>query len=373
MSGAFAIYVACHGWAITPFTACLGWLDIHGYDSSDGRRARYVFSAYYSGNAYRVFSEVYREPVLKGDSNIDVRGDLHTGVGGPEGLEAIRIVIRDRGEGISGRGGVPYYIRPLDSRSVTIRRVACGSAAFAADPVSLVVTPPPGSILEKLRPRALLWARRLEQLSQVFSEPTRVALSEAGAIDGELLLVLSRLKVAAILVNAEGRVFGVNAFAENLLGDGLSIRHARLQVASSASPALFQMLRNTDGVGEQSLVVLPRSNGRWPLLVSLVPLIAVAKLTQDHGGELKLLLISDLHPTAGRTVVEGLTLLGLTPAESKAATLVGSGMSPREAALALGNTEATTRSVLKQVYAKLNIARQSELAGLVARLGAVIE
>jgi DNA-binding CsgD family transcriptional regulator len=121
-----------------------------------------------------------------------------------------------------------------------------------------------------------------------------------------------------------------------------------------------------------AVVALPRPSGRYPLLVSIVPLFSIAKLTRDYGGELKLLLINDPSPGT-RSASEGLQLLGLTPAESKAATLVGSGMSPKEAALALGNTEATLRFTLKQVYSKLNIARQSELAGLVTRVGSVLE
>jgi DNA-binding CsgD family transcriptional regulator len=50
--------------------------------------------------------------------------------------------------------------------------------------------------------------------------------------------------------------------------------------------------------------------------------------------------------------------------------MVGQGHSPREASDALAITENTVRSALRVVYSKLGISRQSQLANIVARLGA---
>jgi ABC-type Mn2+/Zn2+ transport system permease subunit len=61
----------------------------------------------------------------------------------------VKIVVRDRHEEPFARGGVPYYIRPLDSTSVKIMRVVCGSTGYPMDPVSLELDPPPGSALER--------------------------------------------------------------------------------------------------------------------------------------------------------------------------------------------------------------------------------
>ena len=59
---------------------------------------------------------------------------------------------------------------------------------------------------------------------------------------------------------------------------------------------------------------------------------------------------------------------GLTFAEARAASLVGSGLSPQEATDQLGNSVGTIRSELKKVLSKLDIPRQSELATAVARI-----
>jgi DNA-binding CsgD family transcriptional regulator len=61
-------------------------------------------------------------------------------------------------------------------------------------------------------------------------------------------------------------------------------------------------------------------------------------------------------------------VLGLTLGEARIASFVGSGMPPREAAAKLGIAEGTARSVLKQVFAKTGVSRQSELTALISRL-----
>ena len=58
----------------------------------------------------------------------------------------------------------------------------------------------------------------------------------------------------------------------------------------------------------------------------------------------------------------------LTAAEARVARLIGGGLSPAEAASQIGNAEATVRTLLKRVYSKAGVERQSQLANLVARL-----
>jgi DNA-binding CsgD family transcriptional regulator len=50
---------------------------------------------------------------------------------------------------------------------------------------------------------------------------------------------------------------------------------------------------------------------------------------------------------------------------------VGSGLSSKEAAAQLKLTDGTIRTVLKAVYERLGITRQSQLVALVTRLGAL--
>ena len=60
-------------------------------------------------------------------------------------------------------------------------------------------------------------------------------------------------------------------------------------------------------------------------------------------------------------------ILGLTLGEARVAALVGSGVAPKEAAERLGIAESTARTVLKRVFAKAGVSRQSELVALFAK------
>lgn len=72
-------------------------------------------------------------------------------------------------------------------------------------------------------------------------------------------------------------------------------------------------------------------------------------------------------PSADRAAI-AIRALGLTPAESRLASLVGDGRTVRQAALQLGISENTARSTLKVVYGKLGVRKQSELSRLITRL-----
>ena len=60
-------------------------------------------------------------------------------------------------------------------------------------------------------------------------------------------------------------------------------------------------------------------------------------------------------------------IFGLTLGEARVAALVGSGVAPKAAAERLGIAESTARTVLKRVFAKAGVSRQSELVALFAK------
>jgi DNA-binding CsgD family transcriptional regulator len=58
----------------------------------------------------------------------------------------------------------------------------------------------------------------------------------------------------------------------------------------------------------------------------------------------------------------------LTLGVARLASLVGTGTASGEAAVVLAITEATARSVLKRVFDKMGVSRQSEMAALISKL-----
>ena len=66
-------------------------------------------------------------------------------------------------------------------------------------------------------------------------------------------------------------------------------------------------------------------------------------------------------------------ILGLTPAESEVAVSLAEGRDVREIATATGRKESVIRWHLKQIFDKLGIARQAEVAQLVLSLANVPE
>jgi DNA-binding CsgD family transcriptional regulator len=61
-------------------------------------------------------------------------------------------------------------------------------------------------------------------------------------------------------------------------------------------------------------------------------------------------------------------LFGLTLGEARIAAMIGAGIPPKDAAERLGIAEDTARNVLKRVFAKVGVSRQSELTALLAKL-----
>jgi DNA-binding CsgD family transcriptional regulator len=75
-------------------------------------------------------------------------------------------------------------------------------------------------------------------------------------------------------------------------------------------------------------------------------------------------------PRAVPTVLRD--LYGLTPAETRLAALLTTGIGLPEASIQLGIKRETGRSQLKSIFTKTNTSTQAQLAHLLTRLGSVL-
>jgi DNA-binding CsgD family transcriptional regulator len=179
-----------------------------------------------------------------------------------------------------------------------------------------------------------------------------------------------------VFIGVNGGVVRMNRAAADTLAarDGVELRRGELHattrpehvalerlIARAAEPGL------ADG-GPGGALAIRRPSGRRPLSVIAVPSLPSVTFSAGMFGAAVVLFIADPEASPPAAPPEMLSVLyGLTPGEARTALLVAEGLAPRQVAEALGVSLHTLRTVLKRVFAKTGVDRQSALARLLAR------
>jgi DNA-binding CsgD family transcriptional regulator len=186
---------------------------------------------------------------------------------------------------------------------------------------------------------------------------------------------------AALLLDNRQHIVHANPSAEQLLraGDGLaSSSNGGLQLSAvlpdesrALARSLAQALRVADRSGDLlgEPVRLTRLSGAGPLLVVPVPLPPPAFSLRELADTARLLvLIIELgtRNLAIATVLQA--AFGLTPAEARVATLIGSGLSGPQAAQVLGVSPNTVKTHFARCFEKLGLRSQVELTRMLSAL-----
>jgi len=186
---------------------------------------------------------------------------------------------------------------------------------------------------------------------------------------------LARLGIGVFVLDSLGRVVFCNPAGQALLGGDLQIARDRLRIRTGASgAAIDDMIALAARDDHRHVVADPKpilvSSGTTSrLVVYLLPISPQASPAQMLFSDARTMVLAiqqKLDEPADPAVVRD--VLGLTLGEARVAALVGAGLPPRDAANRLGIAEDTARNVLKRVFQKVGISRQSELVGLLARL-----
>jgi DNA-binding CsgD family transcriptional regulator len=200
-------------------------------------------------------------------------------------------------------------------------------------------------------------------------------------LDAELANVglgeaLMRVDIGVFALDSLGRVKFRNPAAERVLGDGIAIVDERLRLGTGearadADLAIERTLRGGDAHagGDLRPILIERAAGERPHVAYVLPIAprdnpADAFLT--HVRSIVLVIEPKPNEPADPALVRD--LLGLTLGEARVASLVAAGSPPRQAADSLGITEESARTVLKRIYGKVGVSRQSELTALLGRL-----
>lgn len=199
-------------------------------------------------------------------------------------------------------------------------------------------------------------------------------------LDAELMKLklgeaLARIGIGVFALDSIGRVIFSNPAGQKLLGGELQIVHDRLHIGQgsareAADDAVARALRQPSAFADDPKPIFVHSIGTGRrLVIYLLPVALQANLAEQfltHTRAIVLALEQRLDEPADPSVVRD--VLGLTLGEARIAALVGAGLPPKEAAERLGIADATARTVLKRVFSKVGVSRQSELVAVLARL-----
>lgn len=310
--------------------------------------------------------------MLPGESVHRFQDGVWKAQGGPVGETYISVELRPKGLDAPVTSSIHHYIGVNRTSGLNIFSVCCTGRYLPAESLALEIGPGAPPLLKSLEPVSRPFALHVPAMPLTFGAPrslTDPAEDFAGDADRVMLLdVFAHLGRAAAIVGRHGRILHLNPDAERLAGDGFVTTGRVLRAARSASQAALdraieRALRGERGAGP---VALERIGESAPLLAQAMPMSPTAA-----GEKSVLVLFTDPARRGKGESTNALRLLGLTPAEARLASLVGSGRSPKEASEQLCITENTARSVLKTIYDKLAINRQSELAHVVARIESV--
>ncbi len=205
---------------------------------------------------------------------------------------------------------------------------------------------------------------RLGRLTR--SLPGSIALSRAlgSAAAFSALDAFEFSQTAAVLIDRHGRAMQLNSSAERLLHGDVQIRDRRITAADRSATAaldrcLYELILRRDAAGLVAPVKLPRF-GQRPLLAYPGRLPAMISNPLTDCQAIVVLVDPDARKRADAAVLH--RVFDLTDAESRLATLLGSGESLDDICDQLHIAKETGRNHLKSIFAKTGTHRQSELA-----------
>lgn len=204
----------------------------------------------------------------------------------------------------------------------------------------------------------------------------RQTLADARAFGATALLENTRCGV--VQLDRRGRIVEVNPRAMELLRqrDGLLDTHGYLRARNAAEDSrLWDLLKRSlpAGSGEAARggsMTISRLAALPPRLV-----LQVTPSSTAWEGSRVAAIVLIAEPEMRSTVDPELVAeaLGLTVAESRLASMLAAGHTPKEIAVATGRSTGTVRWHIRQIYEKNQICRQTELVHLIRSLSVLPE
>lgn len=176
---------------------------------------------------------------------------------------------------------------------------------------------------------------------------------------------LNLLAVGVVLVEDSGQILSANRVAQQILErcDGLSVSGGRLLAAYSRDHAALgrSIATAAAAMPTSGALACARPSGRRALSVVVR---ALRRHAPPERPGFVAVFITDPEQEMAAEAQDFAGLYGLTPAEARLASSLVRGMSPAQAAGALGLTVNTVRTHLKRIFSKTETRRQSDLVRL---------
>ncbi len=177
--------------------------------------------------------------------------------------------------------------------------------------------------------------------------------------------ICQQLGMPAAVLQQDGRMLLSNPLLKKLRSRFV-LTDDRIELSNTIANKLFlQAVACLDAASTDKImrpIPVSAADDHPPLIFHLLP------MNGPFGTTLGILVVTKLGETGVPSSDLVQKLFALAPAEARVATLIGSGLSPRQAAKKLGISEGNVRTTLKRVFTKVRVSRQSELAVLLTRL-----
>jgi DNA-binding CsgD family transcriptional regulator/PAS domain-containing protein len=208
------------------------------------------------------------------------------------------------------------------------------------------------------------FSRRLTEVASLSTAVGRIALSSATN-------ALNAVRQPAIAIDRLGFVLDANPAAEALFDENIRVSSRRLVVGDAESKVYLEKLTDRLRITADTATIpcepiVIRRREKSPVVLRVLPVHGAARTPFIGARALLTLTTIEAKPRPKAALVS--KAFGLTPAESRLASIIAEGLNPERAAEELGISRVTARNQLKAIFAKTGTHRQSEL---VARFSGV--
>lgn len=135
--GGFLVIISPQQARLGAFTVAQAWVDVAGYDSTDGSHARLMVQGWYSGINGEVARRIYNAPAVEGEATLTTSGGEVVARAFSRSGEVFRIRSRLLGSEPEWRTSMHFYVRPLPAGRMQIHHVGHSSLSHPAEPVAL--------------------------------------------------------------------------------------------------------------------------------------------------------------------------------------------------------------------------------------------